>query len=231
MNTKTIQITAGKGPTECCWVVAQVLKHLINDLKTANLEYTLLARIKGPENGTLQSATLAIKGENLDEFLAPWLGTIQWIGKSTFRKLHKRKNWFIAINKLDVENRVELVLKDVKFQAIRSSGPGGQHANKVSSAIRATHIKTGLFVLVMDSRSQHQNKKIAIKRLQDKVVQHNRQALSQEVQQQWTNHAQLERGNPVRAFKGSDFKTQTKTKNYKAVRQQLKNDLNKKQWD
>ena len=231
MKTKTIQITAGTGPAECCWVVAQVLKHMVSDLKQSKLSYLILERTKGPENGTLQSATLRIEGKNLDELLAPWLGTIKWIGTSSFRKLHKRKNWFVGVNLLETNTPLQIELKDVKFQAIRSSGPGGQHANKVSSAVRATHLQTGISVLVMDSRSQHQNKKLALQRLQQKVAEYNLQQLSKAVQDQWKKHSQLERGSPVRVFKGNDFKAQQQQKNYKKQRQKLKNDLNKKQWD
>ncbi|TYA78604.1 peptide chain release factor H [Seonamhaeicola marinus] len=225
MNAKVIQITSGRGPVECCWVVAKVLKYVMEALKAAKIEYQLLHSVKGVENGTLQSATIQLKGKNLEDFLNDWLGTVQWIGKSSFRKFHKRKNWFVGI--YEVETKAELSLKesDIKFQAIRSSGPGGQHVNKVSSAIRATHIKTGLQVLVMDSRSQHQNKKIAIKRLQERIAEHNNETLKAEVQHKWENHLNLERGNPVRVFEGSDFKVKKKKKSYKSKRQQLKQNL------
>ena len=97
MKTKTIQITSGRGPVECCWVVAQVLKHLIEDIKDAKIKYTLLQRELGVENGTLQSATIQLQGKELESFLSNWLGTVQWIGKSSFRKFHKRKNWFLSL--------------------------------------------------------------------------------------------------------------------------------------
>lgn len=225
MNTKVIQITSGRGPVECCWVVAKVLKYVIEALKVAKIEHQLLHSVKGIENGTLQSATIQLKGENLEAFLADWLGTVQWIGKSSFRKFHKRKNWFIGIYEVETKAQLSLKEADIKFQAIRSSGPGGQHVNKVSSAIRATHIKTGLQVLVMDSRSQHQNKKIAIKRLQERIAEHNNSELKAEVQNKWENHLNLERGNPVRIFEGSDFKVKKEKKNYKSKRQQLKKNL------
>ena len=231
MKTKTIQITSGRGPVECCWVVAQVLKHLIEDIKEAKIKYTLLQRELGVENGTLQSATIQLQGKALESFLKDWTGTIQWIGKSSFRKFHKRKNWFIGI--YEIESAEETLLKEneIKFQAIRSSGAGGQHVNKVSSAIRATHTKTGMQVLVMDSRSQHQNKKIAIKRLQEKVDNYNNEQLKMSVQNEWGNHLNLERGNPIRVFTGSDFKTEKVNKSYKPKRQESKNNLRQQKWD
>lgn len=231
MKIKTIQITSGRGPVECCWVVAQVLKYFIEEIKQAKIEYTLIQRELGTENGTLQSATIQLQGKELESFLSNWLGTVQWIGKSSFRKFHKRKNWFIGIYEIEEVEQTSLNESDIKFQAIRSSGPGGQHVNKVSSAIRATHTKTGIQVLVIDSRSQYQNKKTAIKRLQEKVAEYNNGQLKVSVQNQWEKHLNLERGNPVRVFAGTDFKMRKMTKSYKSKRQESKNNLRQQKWD
>lgn len=228
---KIIQITSGRGPIECCWVVAQVLKHFIKALNQNKIEYQVLHRELGPVNGTLQSATLQLQAEEIDSVLTAWLGTIQWIGKSNFRTFHKRKNWFIGLYILETEKPLQIKDIDVSYQAIRSSGPGGQHANKVSSAIRATHVPTGLQALAMDNRSQHQNKKLALKRLEEKVSRYNLEEVKAIAQNQWQNHLNLERANPVKIFKGSDFKIKKSTKkNFKSKRLKLKQDL-KKQWE
>lgn len=214
METKTIQITSGRGPAECCWVVAQVLKVFIRTLKEEQLAYTILQKVQGIENRTLQSVTVQIEGKELEQFLKPWKGTIQWIGKSSFRPQHKRKNWFVGLYEIEEHQEFQLYEKDIIYQSTRSSGPGGQHVNKVSSAIRAIHQPSNIQVLVMDSRSQHQNKKIAKQRLQDKVAEMQLQTLKDTVKHQWENHLQLERGNPVKVFSGSDFKVK-KEKNIK----------------
>jgi peptide chain release factor len=227
METKTIQFTAGRGPAECTWVVAKVLKTFIKNNSNAGISYTILHQEKGVENGTVQSVSLQLKGQNLTLFLKDWLGTIQWIGKSTFRKYHKRKNWFIGCFELKELKTLEVFERDIEFQAIRSSGPGGQHVNKVSSAIRAKHIPTGVQVLVSESRSQHQNKKLAINRLKEQLANYNIQQLQKNIQDEWENHLNLERGNPVQIFTGTDFKIQKKKKNYKSKRGQLKSDLRK----
>lgn len=227
METKIIQISAGKGPLECAFVVAKVLKILLKELINNKIEYTILYKENGIENSTVQSVSIQIKGNKLADFTANWLGIIQWIGTSTFRKLNKRKNWFIGCFEVENASILKIDENEIKFQAIRSSGAGGQHVNKVSSAIRAKHTKTGIQVLVMDSRSQHQNKKIAIKRLQEKVANFNLEKEKEQIKNQWQNHQQLERGNPVRVFKGSDFKSVKKKKSFKNNRNQLKNDLRK----
>ena len=115
--------------------------------------------------------------------------------------------------------------QEIVFTTARSGGKGGQHVNKVSSAIRATHVPTGISVVSMDSRSQHQNKKLATERLLLKLNEAQLNLLKQQFQSQWTNQLAVERGNPIRTFEGSDFKKLKVEKKFKAVRQQLKNEL------
>ncbi len=225
MKTRIIQITSGRGPAECCWVVAQVLKQFLEAVKHNGIDYRILQREKGMENLTLQSVTVQLKGKDLGLFLNQWIGTIQWVGASTFRPNHKRKNWFVGLYEIEQTEQFQIHEKDVVYQATRSSGPGGQHVNKVSSAIRAIHRPTKMQVLVMDSRSQHQNKKIAKIRLQEKVAELHLKALKSRMKNQWGNHLKLERGNPIQVFKGSDFKKNVIVKNYKKQRSTLKNDL------
>lgn len=222
---KIIQITSGRGPAECTWVVAQVLKKVLQEAEALQLQATVLQHEAGQENGTVASAMVQIIGNEADEFVASWEGTIQWIGKSTFRKFHKRSNWFIGIFEVDAIQSRAFSEKDIQYQAMRSSGAGGQHVNKVSSAIRATHVPTGISVVSMDSRSQHQNKKLATERLVLKLNEAQLNLLKQQFQSQWTNQLAVERGNPTRTFEGSDFKKLKVEKKFKAVRQQLKNEL------
>lgn len=222
---KIIQITSGRGPAECTWVVAQVLKKVLQEAETSGLEATVLQREAGSENGTVASAMVQIIGKDATEFTDSWVGTIQWIGKSTFRKFHKRSNWFIGIFEVDAIESRAFSEKDIQYQAMRSSGAGGQHVNKVSSAIRATHVPTGISVVSMDSRSQHQNKKLATERLLVKLNEAQLNILKQQFQCQWENQLAVERGNPIRTFEGSDFKKFKVEKKFKAVRQQLKNEL------
>jgi len=226
-NKRIIQITAGRGPNECSYVVANVLKAFLKELAPEAIEYTIVNTVPGFENGTIQSVTVLLKGQDLDQFLKNWLGTILWVGRSMFRNNHKRKNWFIAIFELTNQVLLEINEKDFKFQTMRSSGAGGQHVNKVSSTVRATHPLTGISVTVMDTRSQHQNKKIAIQRLMEKLYQFQLEKLSNDVKSEWQNHLNIQRGNPIRVFKGSDFKKDKKVKSFKKQRNQLKDELRK----
>lgn len=228
---KIIQITSGRGPVECAWVVAQVLKRFLEETKMKGLKHIIIHREKGNLNGTVQSVTIRLAGENLEAFLATWLGTIQWIGISTFRKYHKRKNWFIGAFELKQMQTMNVNDNDISFQTMRSTGPGGQNVNKVNSAVRAIHNLTGVQVVAMDSRSQHQNKKLAIARLKEKVNEVNLEQLKSRMTDEWENHMNLQRGNPIRVFKGKDFKYQKENKSFKPKRQKLKNDLKQQKWD
>lgn len=222
---KIIQITAERGPAECTWVVAQVLKKVLEEAKACQLEVTVLQREKGAENGTVASALVLLKGQSAGVFVNSWTGTVQWIGQSTFRKFHKRKNWFIGIFEVDALQCQAISEKDIQYQAMRSSGAGGQHVNKVSSAIRATHLPTGISTVAKDSRSQHQNKKLASERVLEKIKHHELEALKKLENNQWENQLNVARGHPVRTFQGSDFKKQKIEKRYKSERLKLKKQM------
>jgi peptide chain release factor len=203
---KLIQITSGRGPLECQWVVAKVLKVFLEEAKDNNIDYEIIHRENGDENLTLKSVTLLLQSKNLNEFLDNWLGSICWIGKSTFRKLHKRSNWFIGVFELEGLEKINFNEKDIQFQTTRSQGSGGQNVNKVNTAVRATHIPTGQSVFVQDSRSQLENKKLSIERLKAKVLEQNIIQLQKRMQETWNNHLNVQRGNPIRTFSGTDLK-------------------------
>lgn len=222
---KLIQITSGRGPLECQWVVAKVLKVFLEEAKNNNIDYEIIHRENGDENLMLKSVTLLLQSKNLNGFLDSWLGSICWIGKSTFRKLHKRSNWFIGVFELEGLEKINFNEKDIQFQTTRSQGSGGQNVNKVNTAVRATHIPTGQSVFVQDSRSQLENKKLSIERLKAKVLEQNIIQLQKRMQETWNNHLNVQRGNPIRTFSGTDFKKNYEDKSFKKQRSQLKNEL------
>ena len=158
-------------------------------------------------------------------FLKSWLGTVCWVGKSTFRKFHQRSNWYIGVFELDQLQRQTFSERDVQFQTTRSQGNGGQNVNKVNSAVRATHLPTGISVLAQDSRSQLDNKKLALARLKEKLAEMELQQLAEQAQNHWSNHTQVQRGNPVRTFKGTDFKSTYVEKSYKKERAAAKKEI------
>jgi peptide chain release factor len=207
MNNIILQITSGRGPAECCWVVAQVLKAMMEEARNSGLQVTVIQREKGLEPGTLLAASVEIKGQSLNAFSKEWLGSILWIGQSSYRKFHKRKNWFVGVYRILNEAKDDDVnIADVKFEFTRSRGPGGQNVNKVSTAVRATHVASGVVVTASENRTQHQNKQLAIDKLNAKLRERTNKMMSEQAEAQWQNHNQLERGNPVRVFETIRFK-------------------------
>ncbi|MCI5058973.1 MAG: peptide chain release factor H [Flavobacteriales bacterium] len=232
LDKRIIQITSGRGPAECCWVVAQVLKIFHKEVENEGIKLSELHRVKGPLDRTLSSVIVEIEGVNksLQVFLKRWLGTVQWIGQSQFRKFHKRKNWFVGVNELKLDDaKLKFHESEIRYEAFRASGPGGQHVNKVSTAIRAIHQPTGLAVTCSESRSQAQNKKLAKEKLLKVLKINHIERLKTQAQENWQKHNELERGNPVRVFKGRDFKSEYVQKSRKSERKKAKTALRK--WD
>lgn len=202
-----IQISSGRGPEECCWVTAQVTQQIIMDAEKANIRTSIIKAVPGTLKGTLKSALISIEDKNiLDEFTSRWKGTIKWIGQSRFRPKCKRKNWFVGVEIFENPALNNLTTKEIKIEKMRSSGPGGQHANKTESAVRVTHLPTGLSAVAQEERSQYCNKKLAMARLENLIKRKNNDVQKQKEQQCWNQHNILERGNAVRVFKGPGFK-------------------------
>lgn len=201
MNNRIyLQITSGRGPAECCRVVALVLEKILKQAREMKLTSEVIDREMGMMNRTLFSAILLIEGANTAEILSEWVGTVQWISRSPYRIHHQRKNWFIGVNIIDVSQLQQTDMHDIEYQTLRASGPGGQHVNKTESAVRATHVPSGLSVTASDQRSQMQNKKLATERLILKLAAWNIEQAMQKAQENWSNHNNLERGNPVKVI-------------------------------
>lgn len=212
MGKLIIQITAGRGPIECCRVVAKVQERMLAQARKNAIEIEVLENKKADLKGTLLSATILVKhgkhgkaitgdGDSiLQAFVKEWRGTVQWIAPSPYRKFHKRKNWFVGVEIFDVQDRLQWNPKEVIFETCRASGPGGQNVNKVETAVRGTHAPSGIQVLAMDSRSQLQNKKLCLERLEAKVLAWQTSQLLSQQQTRWQEHNVLERGNAVKTI-------------------------------
>jgi peptide chain release factor len=205
MKKMMIQITAGKGPAECCRVAACVQSLMLKQGKQQSIELTVLENKPGEMNGTLLSSTMMAEGINLDAFISEWAGTILWIAQSPYRKYHKRKNWFVGVAAFAMQELLQWDIKDVRLETCRSSGPGGQNVNKVETAVRGTHLPSGLQVMAMDTRSQLENKKLCIDRLEAKIMVWQTEQFMEQQQNHWEQHQALARGNPVKVIKAELF--------------------------
>jgi peptide chain release factor len=200
-------LTSGRGPGECRMALLRTLDMLAREAETAGLD---LHVAMGPDldgHGPA-SAIVLLEGNDAEAFAATWIGSILWVMRSPLRPHYKRKNWFIGVFKLVPRaiEPTEFNSTDVRFEAFSAGGPGGQHQNKTASAVRAVHKPTALAVVAREGRSQHRNKVIALKRLGALLKLGEELAAIADDQQVQSRHSRLERGHPIRTFRGKDFR-------------------------
>lgn len=203
MEKYYIQITSGRGPVECCRVVVLVMQKIIEQAKSLGFNTEIIEHEDGPQDGCMFSATLSIGSEDIAPFIKEWEGSVLWIAqKNPFRPWHRRKNWFVGVHFFKPMESNKTDERDIVYETLRSSGPGGQNVNKVETAVRATHLPSGLSVLASDMRTQVQNRKLARERLVIKLLVLEEEKQMRQTHDVWMNHNTLERGNPVKRFKG-----------------------------
>lgn len=197
-----LQVSAGSGPAECAWAVLKIVEKLKEESRKAGVEARVLEVEAGPEPGTAQSVLVGLAGGSpLAAFIEGWQGTVQWTARSPFRPEHKRKNWFVGVEAFEPPEEKKIDARDLRFETMRASGPGGQHVNRTESAVRVTHLPTGLQAAASEERSQHRNRKLAMARLAGKLEELREEKQGEARKKRWQAHHDLERGNPVRVYR------------------------------
>ena len=199
--------TSGRGPAECRIAVVNAVATLTAEAASLGLDSDCLEGPNADGHGPA-SAVVVIHGDAAAVFARPWIGSIQWVAQSPLRPHHKRKNWFIGVFELPELPKPAnaLTVREVRFEAFRAGGPGGQHQNKTESAVRAIHMASGLSVVAREARSQHRNKALALERMAALIrLQGELEAITARTNTH-AAHDRLERGRPVKRFKGTAFR-------------------------
>ncbi len=164
---------AGAGGTEAQDWAEMLYRMYHRWAERHNFKVTTLDYLDGDEAG-LKSASILIEGENAYGFLKSESGVHRLVRISPFDASGRRHTSFSALEvmpEIDDNMEVDIRPEDVKMDVFRASGAGGQHINKTSSAVRLTHIPTGIVVSCQTQRSQFQNKDFAMKMLKSKLVE------------------------------------------------------------
>lgn len=194
-----IIITSGTGPIECRQAVSGISQKFREEFKSSrNLDVNL------DSNDAPLSQIISIENEDFQS-LSTWLGTLEWIAK--LRSKNSRSRWFVScvfFEELKIEN-TSIDPKDLVFESMKASGPGGQHVNKTESAVRLTHKPSGIVVTAREERSQHRNKSLALTKLVNILKQDQNSKASNRNKDIWKSHNNLVRGNALKSFYGENF--------------------------
>ena len=197
-----VSINAGAGGTEAQDWAEMLFRMYSRWVERRRYKIELIDFQPGEEAG-IKSVTFTASGENAFGYLKSEIGVHRLVRISPFNASGKRHTSFASVfvyPELDQEIVVDVEDKDLRIDVYRASGAGGQHVNKTSSAVRVTHLPTGIVVQCQQEKSQHRNKDMALKVLKARLYQHEKQKQDEKLQEVHDSKDEIAWGSQIRSY-------------------------------
>ncbi len=201
-NNAIVSINSGTGGLDAQDWAKMLLRMYTRWAEGHGYSVEILDYIQDPEAG-IKSATILIKGENAYGYLRSEKGVHRLVRISPFDSSGKRHTSFASIDVMpELEDDVEVNIdpKNLKIDTYRASGAGGQHVNKTDSAVRITHIPTGIVVQCQNQRSQHSNKDAAMKMLMGKLIELKEKEQKEHIEDLQGKYTEIAWGSQIRSY-------------------------------
>jgi peptide chain release factor 2 len=200
-NSAILEINSGAGGTEACDWASMLLRMYLRWAQRRGFRAEIVDESPGTITG-YSSVGVLIEGEYAYGLLKSEHGVHRLVRISPFDANKRRHTSFVLVEVMPQVEQSEYQLKpeEVKIETFRAGGHGGQHVNKTESAIRATHIPTGITASCQNERSQHQNKEVALKVLAARVAEYYRRQEEQKMRQLKGEVAPAEWGHQIRSY-------------------------------